>query len=200
MIAPQAEATSASERTPAQPPAAPLVTFAAVYEAHFAFVWRCALRLGAPMAAVDDLVQETFIVVHRRLPDFEGRSSLRTWLFGIVANVVRAHRRTALARQPQELSAGEPVEVDRVADTAEGPFEIATKTEAAHVVNRLLDELDDEKREVFILAELEQMTAPEIALAVGLPLNTVYSRLRLGRESFAAAAARHRARDGWRVR
>jgi RNA polymerase sigma-70 factor (ECF subfamily) len=74
------------------------------------------------------------------------------------------------------------------------------REEATHLVDRLLEELDDAKRAVFVLAELEQMTAPEIALALGTPLNTVYSRLRLARQEFAAAAARHRARDEWRTR
>jgi RNA polymerase sigma-70 factor (ECF subfamily) len=176
------------------------LSFSEVYEFQFSFVWRCALRLGAPSAVIDDIVQETFIVVHRRLPEFEGRSSIKTWLFGIVANVVRAHRRVSRAKQPHTLQSGEPVDIERVADAGEGPFEIATKAQAAAVLDRLLDELDEDKREVFVLAELEQMSAPEIALAIGLPVNTVYSRLRLARESFAAAAARHRARDGWRVR
>jgi RNA polymerase sigma-70 factor (ECF subfamily) len=178
----------------------PSLLFADVYETHFPFVWRCALRLGASAAQVDDVVQETFIVVHRRLPEFEGRSTVSTWLFGIVANVVRAHRRVDRAKDLTRGRGGESGEVEQVADAADGPFEIATKAEAARVLDRLLDELDDEKREVFILAELEQMEAPEIAAAVGVPLNTVYSRLRLARACFAAAAARHRARDGWRLR
>jgi RNA polymerase sigma-70 factor (ECF subfamily) len=176
------------------------LVFSEVYESQFSFVWRCALRLGAPTASVDDIVQETFIVVHRRLAEFGGRSAVKTWLFGIVVNIVRAHRRVDRAKQPHTLRTCEPVEIERIADTKEGPLEIATRAEAVRVLDRLLDELDDDKRDVFILAELEQMSAPEIAQAIGLPVNTVYSRLRFARESFAAAAARHRARDGWRVR
>ena len=80
-------------------------------------------------------------------------------------------------------------------DAAPGPHEIATQAEAVRLVDQLLEALDDEKREVFVLAELEQMTAPEIAAALAIPVNTVYSRLRMAREEFASrrgAASRAR--------
>src|SRR5579859_7717464 len=89
-------AAAGAERLPA---------FAEVYEDYFSFVWRSARRLGAPEASVDDVVQEAFVVVYRRLSQFEGRSSLKTWLFGIVLNVVRAHRRSLRAKHPHALSA-----------------------------------------------------------------------------------------------
>jgi len=177
-----------------------LPSFAQIYEEHFSFIWRSARRLGAPDAIVDDVVQEVFVIVHRRLPAFEGHSSMKTWLFGIILNVVRAHRRSLRTKHPHVLSAARTVDVDRLVDRAAGPQEAAMREEATHLVDRLLEELDDAKRAVFVLAELEQMTAPEIALALGTPLNTVYSRLRLARQEFAAAAARHRARDEWRTR
>jgi RNA polymerase sigma-70 factor (ECF subfamily) len=169
--------------------------FAQIYEEHFPFVWRSALRLGAPRANVDDVVQEIFIVAHERLAAFEGRSSLRTWLFGIVVNVVRAHRRVLLAKQPHALRPEIRADPELLPDSAAGPHERAAKAEAARVVDRLLEALDDDKREVFVLAEMEQMSAPEIAAALAIPLNTVYSRLRLARQAFARAAARHRARE-----
>lgn len=141
------------------------------------------------------------MVAHRRLPDFEGRSSVQTWLLGIVVNVVRAHRRVLFAKHPHTLVAHCRAEPETVVDAKEGPDERATRSEAARLVDRLLDELDDQRREVFVLVELEQMTAPEIAGAIGVPLNTVYSRLRLARQDFARAAARYRAqnrdRDDW---
>ena len=171
-------------------------TFAAVYEAHFAFVWRSVRRLGVDDSAVDDVVQEIFVIVHRRLADFEARSSIKTWLFGIVLRVVRDHRRTLRRKSPPRATDADNV----AADAEHNPLERAAKAEAARVLHAILDELDDEKREVFVLAELEQMTAPEIADALGVPLNTVYSRLRSARQDFEAAVARHRARDGWRLR
>jgi RNA polymerase sigma-70 factor (ECF subfamily) len=171
-------------------------TFAEVYEEHFAFVWRNAKHLGVQDTHIDDIVQEAFVIVHARLASFEGRSSLKTWLFGILANVVRSHRRGLRAQTRRESSA----DPEDVADPAAGPHERAARAEAGHVADRLLEALDDDKRAVFVLAELEQMSAPDIATALEVPLNTVYSRLRLAREAFAAAAARHRARDEWRTR
>ncbi len=98
------------------------------------------------------------------------------------------------------LSVDRSVDPDTLVDRAAGPQEAAAKAEAGRVVDRFLDELDDDKRAVFVLADLEQMTVPEIAVALQAPLNTVYSRLRLARQEFAAAAARHRARGEWRTR
>jgi RNA polymerase sigma-70 factor, ECF subfamily len=170
-------------------------TFAQVYEDQFSFAWRSALRLGTPRANIDDVVQEIFIVAHERLAAFEGRSSVKTWLFGIILNVVRAHRRALLARQPHALRPEVRADPEALPDPAAGPHEQATKAEAARIVDRLLEDLDEDKREVFVMVELEQMSAPEIASALEIPPNTVYSRLRHAREQFAKAAARLLARD-----
>jgi RNA polymerase sigma-70 factor (ECF subfamily) len=187
----------------ARPPAivrGPVPAFGEVYEEFFAFVWRSARRLGTPEESIDDVVQEIFLVVHRRLPEFEGRSSLKTWLFGIVLNIVRAHRRSLRTKQPHVIDAERRADPETLSDAGPRPDEILSKAEAARVVDALLEALDDDKREVFVLAELEQLAAPEIAAALGIPVNTVYSRLRLARQDFATAAARHRARDEWRSR
>jgi RNA polymerase sigma-70 factor (ECF subfamily) len=140
MLVPRAEAMSAAAAAaPAGvPPEAPC-SFADVYETHFAFVWRSARRLGAPALTVDDVVQETFVIVHRRLGEFEGRSSLKTWLFGIVLNVVRAHRRALLAKHPHALRLERDGDLEGVMDTAPGPHEIATQAEAVRLVDRLLE-------------------------------------------------------------
>jgi RNA polymerase sigma-70 factor (ECF subfamily) len=184
---------------PAAPPEQPY-TFSEVYDATFAFAWRSALRLGTPGLTVDDVIQETFLIVHRRLGEFEGRSSLKTWVFGILRNVVRAHRRSLLAKNSHAIRPEAAPDLEGVRDAAPGPHELATQAEAVRLVNRLLEALDEDKREVFVLAELEQMTAPEIAAALSTPLNTVYSRLRMARHEFATAAARHRAQDERRTR
>jgi len=173
--------------------------FAELYETYFAFVWRSALRLGTPRTNIDDVVQEIFMVAHDRLAGFEGRSSVKTWLFGIVVNVVRAYRRALATHEPHALRPEVLADASALPDPAAGPDEQATRAEAARIVDRVLAALDDEKREVFVLAELEQMSAPEIAAALSIPLNTVYSRLRHARQQFAQAAARHRARDKWRT-
>jgi RNA polymerase sigma-70 factor (ECF subfamily) len=176
--------------------------FEDVYAEQFDFAWRSVRRLGVDASAVDDVVQEAFLTVHRRLADFEGRSSLKTWLFGIVLRVVRDHRRS-LRRKPAQLGGGASIDADveRVTDTtSQGPHERAVERQAVEALHAILDELDDERREVFILAELEGMTVPEIAEAVGANVNTVYSRLRTARRDFEAAVGRHQARDQWRTR
>ena len=136
------------------------------------------------------------MVVHRRLAEFEGRSTLKTWLYGIALRVARAHR--SRSKQPTE---SQTIDADqlRAPDSAR-PDQQAENAQAARVVDGLLRDLDDDQREVFVLAELEQLSVPEIAEALDVKLNTVYSRLRLGRAAFAEAAARHRARDDWRSR
>ena len=164
----------------------------------FPFVWRSARRLGAPEGTLDDVAQEVFVIVHRRLAQFEARSSLKTWLFGIVVNVVRAQRRRRPKTSPDAASSSRAVP-ETLPDTGPGPHETLARAEAARVVDCLLEALDDDKRAVFVLAELEEMPAPEIAAALGIPLNTVYSRLRLARQEFAIAGARHRAREARRA-
>ncbi len=181
--------------------ALPVPPFEQIYEDYFDFVWRSARRLGIQGDAVDDVVQEVFIIVNRRLPEFEGRSSLKTWIFGVALRVVRDHRRALRRKSPHSLYPDAAIDPELVSEGPErGPHESAAKSEAVHVLRQILDELDDDKREVFVLAELEQMTVPEIVDALGLNLNTIYSRLRAARQQFDEAVARHRARDAWRFR
>ena len=174
-------------------------TLADIYRDHFAFVWRMVRRLGVSDAQVEDAVQDVFIVVHRRLPDFEARSSVRTWLAGIVRRVARDYRRTS-ARKPALGSAQAELPPDDLSTSNASPEENVMNTEAARLLHALLDRLDDDKREVFILAELEQWSLGEIAEATGIKQNTASSRLRLAREEFEEAARRLRARDAWRLR
>jgi RNA polymerase sigma-70 factor, ECF subfamily len=179
------------------PPDAPfagaLGAFEDVYDEHFEFVWRSVRRLGVPEAAVDDAVQDVFVVVHRRGHEFEGRSSVRTWLFGIVVHVARAYRRK---RTPEP--AADP---DTLEDSARrGPQAQAEAREAMRLLYEVLDTLDDDKREVLVLIDIEEMTAPEAAEVLSLKLNTVYTRLRTARRDFDAEVARRAARDVWRLR
>jgi RNA polymerase sigma-70 factor (ECF subfamily) len=154
-------------------------TFDDVYEAHFAFVWRNVLNRGVPSSAVDDVVQEVFVVVHRKLAGFEGRSSVRTWLAGIVRRVVSDHvRKRGNAPVGDEL-----LENDSVS-SARGPAEELDAKAAARVLDELLARMPEAQREVFILHEIEQMTGREIAEAVGANENTVHTRLRAARRIF----------------
>jgi RNA polymerase sigma-70 factor (ECF subfamily) len=159
------------------------LVFDEIYDDNVAFVWRTSLRLGVDPGMIDDVVQEIFLVVHRRLSEFEGRGSVRTWLFGIARRVIARARRTA-HRKPAHLGADSATDLDVFSSAALGPCESAEQAEELRLVQRLLDRLDDDKREAFILAELEQMTISEIAEAVGANPNTVASRIRAARTAF----------------
>ncbi len=173
--------------------------FEAIYDDHFDFVFRNVRRLGVPEAHVDDAVQEVFLVVHRRLAEFEGRSSLKTWIFGILARVAADYRRSLRRKSPHLRSPGGVVEPDTILSDRDGPHETIERAEGVRLLHALLDELDDDKRVVLVLAELEQMSSPEIAESLGCNLNTVYARLRAARREFEQAAQRERARDTWRL-
>jgi RNA polymerase sigma-70 factor (ECF subfamily) len=169
-------------------------SFEDVYDEHAEFVWRSLRRLGVLGASVDDALQDVFVVVHRRLRDFEGKSSLRTWLFGIVLGVARNYRRSARRRAPEGALAAEAND-DLPSPDARGPEARAEDAEAVRTLYALLDQLDEDKREVFVLSDLEEMTAPEIAAALSLNVNTVYARIRAARLAFEQAVARHRAKE-----
>lgn len=178
------------------------LSFEDVYEQNVTFVWRSARRLGVAESALDDVVQEIFLVVYRRLHEFEGRSSLKTWLFAILLRVVRDHRRTLRRKSPHHAQHAQhgPTDPDTLADRANlGPHEAVARAERLTLLHELLDTLDEDKREVFVLAELEQLAAPDIAEATGVNVNTVYTRLRAARHAFNAALSRHRLRDEGKV-
>lgn len=166
--------------------------FDAIYRSHFAFVWRCVRRLGIAEPSAEDVAQEVFVIVHRRLDRLDPGASVRAWLFGIVRGVVANARRSA-ARQRVHAA-------ERAADapdpsSARQPHAQVERAEAVRILYEILGDMDDDKREVFILAELEQMATPEIADALGINLNTTYSRVRAARRQFKEAVARRRARE-----
>ena len=163
--------------------------FDQLYEQYFDFVWRSLRRLGVREAALDDAAQDVFVVVHKKLGAFEERSGIKTWLFGITLKVAATHRRTARRRDADELPGS-------VADLqSPTPHDVTARAEAVRLLHSLLDSLADERREVFVMMELEQMSAPEVAETLGVSSNTVYSRLRKARSEFESALARHRARS-----
>lgn len=168
-------------------------SFDTVYQQHFDFVWRLARRFGADEGAVDDVVQDVFVVVHRKLGAFEGRSSVRTWLYGIARRVVADHRKKRSRRRETPIEAAGAVE-----EPAPDPERCVARSERLARLRGLLDLLPEEQREVFVLAELEQMSAPEIAELTGTKLNTVYSRLRLARRAFERALTRMHAQEAQR--
>jgi RNA polymerase sigma-70 factor (ECF subfamily) len=173
---PHAEAHPVSRETPAVVP-----SFRAVYDDYFDFVWTSTRRLGVPVDAVDDVVQEIFVVVSARLSTIEQPASLRS-----TYHRRRRVRSTKESPNPFEEGAN-PMQPS--------PLDLAVMSDEVRLLWRLLGELGPLKREVFVLAELEEMTTPEIAEAVGIPLNTAYSRLRVARQEFSEALARHDAQQ-----
>ena len=157
-----------------------------VFDAHGAFVWRSLRRLGVHDANIDDVAQDVFLVVHRRLADYDGRSGMRAWLYGISARKASEHRRRAWVRRERAVEVP-PDEGAPAPQHAE-----LERREARAALDAILAGLDDKKREVFVLFELEELPLAEVAAAVGCPLQTAYSRLRAARSSVQAAVARSR--------
>ncbi len=155
-----------------------------LYEAHARQVWRTLLRLGVPSATVEDAVQDVFLTAYQRLDGFEGRSAHATWLVGIAVRVASNLRRSAQGRPL--LSAVEKTLVDPGA----GPELRLSRERDLLALNRVLSQLPDEQREVVVLIDLEQLTAPQVAAVLEVKLNTVYSRLRLGRAALTRALSR----------
>jgi RNA polymerase sigma-70 factor (ECF subfamily) len=160
----------------------------ATYREHADFVYRVACQLGVDATHVEDVVHDVFLVVHRRISEYDGRS-MRSWLYGITRRVVlhhhrgrrRAHTRTQLAPVP---------------DAAPDPEERTAVHEAVAIVESFVATLDDDQRTVFVLVELEGTPMPEIAEALGVNLNTLYSRLRLARRRFEQHLARSEPNPG----
>ena len=155
-----------------------------VFDAHGAFVWRTLRRLGVSESNVEDVAQEVFLVVHRRLPDYDDRSGMRAWLYGISARKASEHRRRAWVRRERSVEAppddGAPPEQHAELE----------RREARAMLTAILGKLDDKKREVFVLFELEELPLAEVAEAVGCPLQTAYSRLQAARATVQAAVTR----------
>jgi RNA polymerase sigma-70 factor (ECF subfamily) len=188
---------------PTAVPATGSLSIEQVYAAHFSYVWRCLRGLGVSAHALEDAAHDVFLVVQRKLADFDGRDALlTTWLYEIALRVGRRYRaQTAKEAQrsvslvPPQLEAAELA----AAPSGAGGCELE-RAERLALARRALDALDADKREAFVLGCVEQRSAPEIADLTGVPLNTVYSRLRAARRLFAAEIARLEAATGRRAR
>lgn len=167
----------------------PPPSFREVYDAQFEFVWRNAAHRGVPASALDDVVQEVFIVVHRKLPEFEGRSSLRTWVAGIVRKVVADY----LRKRGNQPAGDEPLE--REPASGADASQASEQSAALELLDALLARMSDEQREVFVLHEIEHMSGAEIAELTSANENTVWTRLRAARRIFQEGVARQRARQ-----
>lgn len=172
-------ATRDAPEPTADPPYPGAESFRALWRAHFGFVWRVLARLGVHPASLDDAAQEVFVVVYRNRDRYDPATPIRSWLYGIArrvgADVRRGGRR--LDRKLRAMPAPVPLPAD--------PIEAMRRREAEAIVESFLATLDEDTRMVFVLVEIEGMTAPEVEVALGVKLNTVYSRLRRARAAFA---------------
>jgi RNA polymerase sigma-70 factor (ECF subfamily) len=151
-----------------------VAAFDAVYQREFDYVWRTLGRLGVRTADLDDAAHDVFVIVFRRWDDIDPGKPIRPWLFG-VARRIASHRR----RKPDEIA--EPVD---------SPAPVDGSLAARDLLWKALAMLDDDRREVVVLHDLEGQTGAEISRLLDVPVNTVHSRLRLGRAELVAALER----------
>ncbi len=165
---------------------APLPSFAEAYTSEVAFVWRSLRRLGVRERDVADACQETFLVAHRKFDTFVG-GSLRGWLFAIATRVAADHRKKAhVRREVLDHDMPDMGEAETVTTALD-------QKRARTLLTEILESLDEEKRAVFILFELEQLPMTEVARMLECPLQTAYSRLHTAREAVEKAIARKKA-------
>jgi RNA polymerase sigma-70 factor (ECF subfamily) len=155
-------------------------TLREIFDAHAAYILRSLRHLGVAESDIEDVGQEVFVTVHRRLSSFEGRSKLRTWLYGICLRVASDYRRRAHVRRERATA-------DPARDLPE-PEERApdAQVQARAELRALLDQLDDDKRAVVVLYEIEGFSMKEVAEILGCPLQTAYSRLHAARDRMVA--------------
>jgi len=155
----------------------------AIYRAELAYVWHSLRRLGVRPADLEDLTQEVFLRAFRSFADYDPARPLRPWLFAIAYRLAADHRQLARHRYEvgAETSAGVPIDS---ADTAPGPDAALERRRAQALTLQALEAVALDRRAVFVLHELNGHTIPELAVALEIPLNTAYSRLRLARAEF----------------
>lgn len=158
----------------------------ALYRAHADFVARFLLRLGAHGQDVPDLLQEVFLVAHRRGGFTVGRAKPTTWLAEISFRVFSDRRK----KSRRKLEDADTEAVTMSPSHASSPSERVEKRQALARVQAALDTLTPEKRAVFILYELEGESCDAIAVGLGIPVGTVYSRLHSARRDFTRAHER----------
>jgi RNA polymerase sigma-70 factor (ECF subfamily) len=167
------------------------VTFELLYDEYFPFVWRTARRLGVADGNLEDVCQDVFFALHRRLPDFAGRSSLRTWVFGFTLNVVQVHHRSQRRKNVAYRAVGDLLDPDTLYDDSFAADERLSRAEVMRCAHQTLADIPTENRDVFLLASIEGMTAAEISREYHLNVNTVYTRLRSARQQFKRLVRRH---------
>ena len=159
-------------------------TLSQVFSEHASFVWRALRGIGVPESDREDLAQEVFLVVRKQLADYEERGAMRAWLVAITRRVVADYRNRAHVRREQPR--------DAPPESAMDPRDQLEARSALERVDALLAEIAVEQRQVFVLYEVEGLTMPEIAEALGVPLQTCYSRLHAARDHVVSSFSKQR--------
>jgi len=159
-------------------------TFDQVYNDTFRFVWRIIKKQCIHDSSVDDLVQEVFIAVYKQLPQFECKSVVKTWVYGIIKNVMHNYRRVNRRKGSSRAINCDVVDPNDLISNNIDQFEIAKRLQAKLILNDIISKMDSDKAEVFVLHELEDMSIAEISELIKVNINTVYSRLRFSRKQF----------------
>lgn len=164
--------------------------FGSIFEEEFNYVWNSLRRLGIPHRDLEDLSHDVFLRVFQQRDRYDAARPVRPWLFGFALRVAADYRR--LARHRLEVLECDP----ETADPLPSALDHVVRTETLTLAQAALDSIEMDRRAVFILHILDGYSIPDIATALGLPLNTTYSRLRLAREQFGIALMRLRLRRG----
>lgn len=156
---------------------APPPDLGSLYDETVDVAWRMLSRLGVPKADLEDAVQDVFVIAQRRISTLRPDAKATTWVGGIAVRVAHDYRRHLMRHPVEPLEPHAPLLEDR----RTRPDDAASRAQQAELFDQLLQKLDPAQRDVFVLSELEQWSGAEIAELVGVPQNTVYSRLRLAR-------------------
>jgi RNA polymerase sigma-70 factor (ECF subfamily) len=163
-----------------------MLSFQAVYSQYVGFVRASGRRLGADSNALDDVVQDVFMVIHTRLHTLRHPQALPSWIYCVVRHTVNNHLRsmrgqhsTSIGLDGSELASMEPT-----------PCDVVVINDELALVAEALAKLDQRKREIFAMVEFDEMTVPQAAASLRIPRNTAYTRLRRARREFDAALVR----------
>ena len=171
---------SASGAFPASQSSAAPASVREVFVEHGSFILRTLVRMGVGPVDAEDLAQEVFMVVQRKLADYQENGTMRAWLIAIMRRVVADHRRRAHVRRERATGTLPTVQVkDQQVDDV-------WRSQSRRILQEALNALDSEKRDVFVLYELERMPMREVADALKCPLQTAYSRLHSARKRMRA--------------
>ena len=191
----QVPSVEAAAAMPAMPDSRVVPDFPSLFRAECSYVFHSLRRLGVHERDLEDVAHEVFLAIHKRLHEYDPGRPLRPWIFAFAFRYASDYRK--LARHRREQIRGEHLrdEGPEAIDAAPDVGERIDAERSRQLVLEALDVLDLDKRAVFVMHEIDGTPIPAVAAALGIPVNTAYSRLRLAREAFTAQVKRLRLRS-----